>query len=224
MNPYRLIANFYDAYLDESLYEDFLELIQSVVVEGRALDLATGTARMAIKLAENNFTVDATDVSLEMLKEAEKHLLDTSLPVKLYVHDILQPIKSTKYDVITLASDVVNHLSTMAEINRVFSHVSEALEEGGIFVFDAIHNEYVSGLIGYQDVLKLNGKELHWTVKKESGASIKHLLKVDEEEASLIQYVYENNELIEYLLRNRLILLHKVRTRERTIFLTIKGK
>lgn len=224
MNPYRLIANFYDAYLDQSLYEDILQLIQSQINKGDALDLATGTGQMAFTLAKNNFHVDATDISLEMLQEAEKHLSGTKLPVKFYVHDIVQPIVSKKYDVITLVSDVVNHLCAIEEVSNVFKNISQALNKNGVFVFDAIHQEYIDQMIGYKDVLTLNYKELIWTVKKESDTSIKHLLKVDDEEASLIQYVYSDDEITEHLLRHQLVILKKVRTHERTIYLTKKAK
>jgi len=224
MNPYRLIADFYDANIDPNLYQDFLDLIQEEIQEGYALDLATGTGQMAFLLAEHGFVVDATDVSLAMLKEAERHLSKTSLPVKLYVHDILEPISSNKYDCVTLASDVVNHLCHIDDVKEVFTHVASALKDHGVFVFDAIHQEYMDSMIGYEDELVFKDKTLYWSVKKESNQSLKHYLKVKDEEAHLIQYIYSDHELSEALLLNKLTIKKTIKTEERTIFLVKKDQ
>jgi 2-polyprenyl-3-methyl-5-hydroxy-6-metoxy-1,4-benzoquinol methylase len=220
MNPYRLIAHYYDSYLDHSLYEDFLALIQSEHLSGEALDLATGTGQMAFTLAKHGFQVDATDISLEMLQEAKKNLLKTDLSIDFHVHDIIEPITSKTYDVITLASDVVNHLSSIEDVYLVFQNIYLALRPGGVFVFDAIHVDYANSLVGYKDVLLLDDKELRWTVTKGKNNEIKHLLTVDQEKATLSQYIYSEQDLTEYLLRNSLIVMKTIRTSERTIFLT----
>ena len=222
MNPYRLIARFYDHYLDESLYQDFLSLIQTEITSGYALDLATGTGQMAFVLAKNSFKVDAVDISIDMLKEAKKHLSTTNLPITFHVHDILEPMTSTNYDVVTLASDVVNHLSTIEDVSRVFHSIYESLKPGGIFVFDAIHEDFMNSLVGYEDVLLLDQKKLYWSVKKENNHAVRHLIRVDQDEATLIQYVYSIEELTKHLLLNKLNILKKVRTSERTMFLIKK--
>jgi len=222
MNPYRLIAHFYDSYLDHTLYEDFLLLIQHTHRKGKALDLATGTGQMALLLAKHGFDVDATDISLEMLQEAKKNLSKTDLSIDFQVHDIIDPITSKTYDVITLASDVVNHLSSIEDVYLVFGHVQRALNPGGIFVFDAIHEDYANHLIGYKDTLSLNNQKLEWTVVKGKNNEIKHLLTVDQEKATLSQYIYNEQDLTEYLLRSSLIVIKTIKTSERTIFLTKK--
>lgn len=222
MNPYNLIADFYDANTDPSLYEDMCNMVQSQVTEGYALDLATGTGKMAFLLAERGFRVDATDVSLSMLHLAKKSLKKKKLPVKFFVHDVLDRVEKHDYDCVSMASDVVNHLSSMEDVNIVFKNVSKALRDGGVFVFDAIHQEYRDRMIGYEEELVLRGKKLKWSVRAHQDESFEHLLEVDGKKANLVQYVYRDDALTQALLRNHFSLLKTVRTEERTIFLVQK--
>jgi len=224
MNPYNLIADFYDANIDPNLYQDMLTLIKSEVSSGQALDLATGTGKMAFLLAEQGFRVDASDVSITMLHHAEKHLAKHNLPVKLFVHDVLDPIEKVGYDCVSMASDVVNHLSSMEDVNQVFANVSEALKEEGVFVFDAIHQDYRDQMIGYQDELRLKGKSLKWTVLDHQENSFEHILELGKEKANLVQYIYRDDQLTEALLRHHMMVVKTVKTEERMIYLAKKVK
>lgn len=70
---------------------------------GRALDVACGAGRNALYLAENNFTVDAVDVSAVGLARAESHAQDRGIAVNWIEQDLDAGFFGTdRYDLIVL--------------------------------------------------------------------------------------------------------------------------
>ena len=49
---YEKLAAYYDQFIDEELYLEYVKLINKYYSEGNLLDLGCGTAQLAIKLAE----------------------------------------------------------------------------------------------------------------------------------------------------------------------------
>ena len=92
---------------------------------GRALDLATGTGRNAVPLAEAGYTVDAVDQSRAGLEITAERAADAG------VADAIQPIQA---DIPTFefpaATYAVVTISFYRAVDR-FPDVTEALEPGG---------------------------------------------------------------------------------------------
>lgn len=84
---------------------------------GRALDIATGTGRNALFLAEHGYRVDAIDISGEALALARERASERSLSVNWIQADIDEyPFPERTYDVVTVSFfDVLHRLPDIKE-------------------------------------------------------------------------------------------------------------
>ena len=98
--------------------------------EGRALDVATGTGRNAIHLAEHGYDVEAVDVSDEALRQARQRADERGVDVEWIRADITD----TAFDVETDAYDVIT-VSFFAALG-LLPDLQEALAPGGVLVYD----------------------------------------------------------------------------------------
>lgn len=70
---------------------------------GRALDVATGTGRHALQLAEAGFEVDAVDISEVAVERARRSADERGLQVDWHVADLdADPLPGADYDLITV--------------------------------------------------------------------------------------------------------------------------
>ncbi len=94
--------------------------------EGRALDVATGSGRNALFLAEHDYTVDAVDISDRALRRGQARAEQRGLSIEWLCADVrTYPFPSTTYDVITMS---------FFDIRQVLPRIKEALRPGGVFV------------------------------------------------------------------------------------------
>jgi len=92
---------------------------------GRALDLACGTGRNALFLAQKGFTVDAIDISdvgLEKLKRK---------------HPRIQPVCADldHYDIVADRYDLIINIRYLNR--RLFPYIKEGLVAGGVLIFES---------------------------------------------------------------------------------------
>ena len=96
----------------------------------RALDVATGTGRNAIYLAEHGYDVEGIDVSDEALKRAERRAEKAGVDVEWIRADLTDPgfdLEADAYDVITV--------SFFAALG-LLPDLKEALAPGGVLVYE----------------------------------------------------------------------------------------
>ena len=97
---------------------------------GRALDIATGTGRNAIYLAEHGYDVEAVDVSDEALKRARRRADERGVNIEWLRADLTDP----DYDFETEVYDVIT-VSFFAAL-ELLPDLKEALAPGGVLVYD----------------------------------------------------------------------------------------
>jgi len=78
------------------------QVVRSSGAPGRALDVATGSGRHALRLAEAGFQVDAVDISMVALKQAEQAALDRGLTVNWLCADLDEFRPQPGYQLITV--------------------------------------------------------------------------------------------------------------------------
>jgi SAM-dependent methyltransferase len=96
--------------------------------EGRALDIATGTGRNALLLAEQDYEVDAIDISDEALEVARERAAERSLSInwiRSAIDDYGFPERA--YDVIMVGFYTLPHR---------LPAVKEALAPGGVLLYE----------------------------------------------------------------------------------------
>jgi SAM-dependent methyltransferase len=138
MTLYDRIAPFYDPW-SRSVTEDVgFYVDQALASGGPVVELAVGTGRVAVPIAEAGIAVIGVDTSPEMLAVARTaakaagvgHLLD------LRVGDLREPPVSERVPLVICPFRSLLHMETEDEKLRALRAARSLLEPGGSFVFD----------------------------------------------------------------------------------------
>lgn len=104
----------------------------------RVLDLACGTGRFSIPLAEAGFTVTGGDLSTSMLDRARQSADVRGLSIDFVALDMRDfDLGGQTFDTIMIAANSLLHLHTHAEFAGFFSSVARHLAPHGRLLFDA---------------------------------------------------------------------------------------
>ncbi len=126
------------AYLFQQPDIDFW--IQLAKVHGpRVLELACGTGRITIPVAEAGIAIDGVDFSESMLRVARQRAHEQGLPISFVQADIRGLTLGTCYDFIFLPSGTISHLLTRSDLETFLASAHRILSPGGIIALD-VHN------------------------------------------------------------------------------------
>jgi 2-polyprenyl-3-methyl-5-hydroxy-6-metoxy-1,4-benzoquinol methylase len=147
---YDYLANFYDAFIDEDVYQNYLSLLDKYTSQGTLLDIGCGTGTLSLELAEAGYLVTATDLSEEMLSIVETRAKERKIDLDIFVYDMLDPIEE-KFDTVIASMDVINHLADLEDVQFGFTNIFGALNPNGVFIFDILSADYIDALDGYKE-------------------------------------------------------------------------
>jgi 2-polyprenyl-3-methyl-5-hydroxy-6-metoxy-1,4-benzoquinol methylase len=103
----------------------------------RILDLACGTGRHAMELAQLGYAVEGSDVSKDMIEIAVRESKRKNLKITYY-NESFQTIGriGKKYDVILSMFSAINYLSSYEDLSKALQNIYTLLDKKGIFIFD----------------------------------------------------------------------------------------
>ena len=136
------MASVYDALNDGIDTKAWADFICSVFdkYSGREVskicEIACGTGSMAIEMSKRGYDVTASDLSLEMLTEAEFKARNENANVRFVSADMRSFSLYTKADAILCLLDSMNYLTKPSEFAEALASVHKNLADGGLFVFD----------------------------------------------------------------------------------------
>ena len=141
--PYAALAAGYDvvmAHVDYPFWADYLfDLLQEhAPLAETLLELGCGTGSLAAELQPlGDYAYTATDGSAAMLRVAQAKADAFGVPIQTAELDfsvsfVIEPL----VDVVVLVYDGLNYLLEEEAVLRLFRSVYDALEPGGVFVFD----------------------------------------------------------------------------------------
>ena len=154
-------AFLYDRLMDDMPYDRWQQFVREACsrygLEPRTIvDLACGTGRHAIALAQSGCQVIGIDLSEHMLAVAQEQAervapaIQTSggsvrwLKQDMRGWDIARPV-----DAVICLCDGINYLLSEEDVRAVLGRTSEGLREGGLFVFDVLtarqYEDYAAG-------------------------------------------------------------------------------
>ena len=102
----------------------------------RICEIACGTGSMAIEMSKRGYDVTASDLSLEMLTEAEFKSRNENANVRFVSADMRSFSLYTKADAVLCLLDSLNYLTKPSDLAETFASVHKNLADGGLFVFD----------------------------------------------------------------------------------------
>ena len=155
---YQTLAQLYDQLFDSDMYKNWEKFTLANIkkVDCNLLDLAGGSGRLAILLANDGLNVTVADFSDEMLSLASQHSIENNVSMQLIETDMRDLSGLEKYDVITCYADSLCYLDDENDLLQVFSEVANHLEKDGVFLFDVItphqtDDVYPGFMYNYQD-------------------------------------------------------------------------
>ena len=105
-----------------------------------ALDLACGTGVLCEILRKSGMEVWGMDFSVGMIEIARQGSGD----IHYEVADMTTYRPERQFDLVTCTGDAINHISAMADVEKIFQNVYAYLAPGGHFVFDILNENEVS--------------------------------------------------------------------------------
>ncbi|MEU8297971.1 class I SAM-dependent methyltransferase [Micromonospora sp. NPDC048909] len=102
--------------------------------DGRALEFAIGTGRVAVPLAERGVPVTGIELSLPMIEQLRSKVDEATIPV--VVGDMATASASGDYAVVYLVYNTISNLLTQAEQVECFRNAARHLTAGGRFVIE----------------------------------------------------------------------------------------
>lgn len=138
MTLYDRIAPFYDPW-SRSVTEDVDFYVDEAVASGGpVVELAVGTGRIAVPIAEAGIAVIGVDSSPEMLAVAREHAASAGVGalVDLRVGDLRDPPVPERVPLAICPFRSLLHMQTEAEKLHALRAVRRLLRQGGRFVFD----------------------------------------------------------------------------------------
>jgi SAM-dependent methyltransferase len=181
LQPYEGLAQVWHGVASSSQanYPAFIaSLVERRKIEVRSiLDLACGTGTMTIRLAQIAPEVVGLDSSKPMLTQAQARCAE--LPKVKIVHGDFRDFQLGRlFDVVVCATNSLNYVRDVAELEAVLRNVAEHVRPGGLFLFDA-----------YTDagMRLLSGSYLHFvTGGKRIAMHFKYDRKLRKEEAEVL--------------------------------------
>lgn len=134
------IADVYDATTasmsSRSALDPVVRLLSQLAGDGRALELAVGTGRVALPLSAAGVTVDGIELSPHMAaKLREKPGAET---VQVTIGDMTTTRLPHTYRLVYLVANTIMNVTTQDEQLAVFANASAHLAPGGHFVVEVI--------------------------------------------------------------------------------------
>ena len=137
MSNYSDFAAFYDGLtenVDYKVRSAYISNFFSRYGKGKTvLDLACGTGSVSQHLSKEGYDIIGLDLSEEMLTVAASKGIPN---LQLIRGDMTDFMLSEKVNYCVCSLDAINHLTDYNDVLRCFQCVSDALTDGGVFVFD----------------------------------------------------------------------------------------
>jgi len=140
-----LNADDYDALHDPGTTEESVALIADLAGKGRILELAIGTGRMALPLAERGFAMSGIEGSAAMVEKLREKPGGADIPV--VIGDMADCDIEGEFGFAFLVFNTLFNLTSQAEQVRCFRNVAERLAPGGAFLVET----FVPDFSAYHD-------------------------------------------------------------------------
>ncbi len=142
MNSYSSLAQLYDSFSFDRPADEWAGYIDSLLEKSgiqkgfQVLDAACGTGSITQELYKLGYKMTALDLSQEMLEIAAGRFHQSGYKIPIINQDIKQIDIPKKSDAVVCINDAVNYLISDEDVSMSFKSISNALKQGGIFLFD----------------------------------------------------------------------------------------
>ncbi|WP_188453598.1 class I SAM-dependent DNA methyltransferase [Virgibacillus oceani] len=138
---YQQMANLYDQLMGDAPYDQWLAFTEEIFRQsGKTIqhvaDLGCGTGQLTTRLAGAGFDTIGVDYSEDMLSYAQQRSSQENLTIQ-WIHQDLRELEGlTNLDAVVSYCDVINYITSIEELSKVFCNIHGMLKPKGIFIFD----------------------------------------------------------------------------------------
>ena len=136
---YLRFAEVYDKWMQNIDYKEWWQYLATTfsLHKGmRVLEVGCGTGNLTEHMLKTGLSVVASDMSTEMLTQAEVKLRGYPQCRLLRLDLRRLPLDLGKFDAIVAACDVVNYLHSTDELARFLTGARQLLKDDGVLLFD----------------------------------------------------------------------------------------
>ena len=101
------------------------------------LELACGTGRITIPIADAGFEIIGLDMSASMLRQAKRKADERRITIEWVKADCREFDLNKKFSVIFIPFNSIAHIHDLESIEALFGSVKKHLKDGGKFIIDA---------------------------------------------------------------------------------------
>ncbi len=195
----RIDADYLDAERYDQYYGPYAEphdwLIERLRERNSVMELACGTGRVAIPLAQHGLSVTGIDYSKPMLDHARKKAREAHVEIELALCDFRDFDLGRKFGSILLLSNALWHVHERSDFEALLQCVQLHLEPDGLFVLDV----FVPGL----DVLNRDPQQRYpfsTYTDRETGEQVEvtqtYVYEPDTQISRVVQYKGMTDEIV----------------------------
>lgn len=165
--PYTCFARLYDRVMQDVGYDFWVDYVEQILARFQAkprtvLDLACGTGNTTLPFARRGYKVTGVDRSPEMLTIARGKAEQAGWPIEFIQADMRHFTVASPVDLVTCLYDSINYVLELDGLVQVCRQVSEALNPGGLFIFDVNSAHRLSHIPDTTMFVEDNGFSLVW--------------------------------------------------------------
>lgn len=176
---YENFAYYYDSLMDEQFYDDYFQFINHHADFKSVLELGCGTGEIALRLAQNDKEIYATDLSKDMLEVARLKAINANVNLMLGRVDMTDFKTDRAVDLIICLCDSINYVLSKKKVRQTFKNVYESLKYNGTFIFDANSLYKIEEVLdGYFEEEDEEDFYFKWAVKKTAPGKVEHLVEI----------------------------------------------
>ena len=180
---YENFAYYYDSLMDEQFYHDYYKFINEKADFKTVLELGCGPGEIAIRLANDNKNVYATDLSKDMLEVARLKAMEANVNLMLGRVDMSDFKTDIAVDLVLCLCDSINYVLSRKKVKQTFKNIYEALKYNGTFIFDVDSLYKMDEILdGYFEEEDADDFYFKWEAKKTAFGKIEHLIEIIDKE------------------------------------------
>lgn len=194
---YENFSYYYDSLMDPAFYNDYIDFINKHAKFQSVLELGCGTGEVAIRLAKQNKSVVATDLSDDMLYVAKEKAMAENAEVNFKRVDMTNFESNQQADLVLCLCDSLNYILDENDVKKVLMNAYQALKMNGTFIFD-VDSLYKCNVIlnDYHEESHDDGFDFCWDVKSDGAGSIEHhVVIIDRENDDCVDEIHHQKTL-----------------------------